>query len=418
MKKTAAVLMSCGIASAGLLAPLTTATASAAQKVTISYMLWDQNQVPAIDKIVTAFEAKYPDIQVKVVLTPWAQYWTKLQAGAQGGNLPDVFWINPSNFQMYASNGMLMPLTSEVKSGKINLSNYPKATTTPYIYKNVPYAVPSQFDAVGLWYNKALFQAAHVSFPNASWTWASVISAAKKLSDKSKGVWGIAAAEGDQENYFDTIYQNGGQVISTNKKKSGYDTPASIGGLQYWTNFINKYHVSPTLQQMTDTTPLQLFESGKVAMLYGGSWHAVELSQIPYMAKNADVTVLPKGKKRATITNPLGNVIAHNTPYPTQAKEFVDFLGTKKASQLLAGAVIPSFNGTQQIWVKSIPEFHLQSFLDEMKYAVPLPTSKETSNWRNLEPQYLNPAWTGSESIQLAATQLAQAMNSQLALEH
>ena len=114
------------------------------------------------------------------------------------------------------------------------------------------------------------------------------------------------------------IPQNNGYVISPDGKKSGYDLPATIEGtppdrtrpghgptspeqaaprppaapppgpragpgrpacrLQFWTDLINKYHVSPTLQ-MTDTEPNQMFGAGKVAMYYGDSWGRVHRLQ-------------------------------------------------------------------------------------------------------------------------------------------
>jgi multiple sugar transport system substrate-binding protein len=39
--------------------------------------------------------------------------------------------------------------------------------------------------------------------------------AAKKLSDPAKGVYGVGAALDSQQNFYNTIFQAGGNVIST-----------------------------------------------------------------------------------------------------------------------------------------------------------------------------------------------------------
>lgn len=417
MKARPITLMLAAATTAGTLISPSVGTALAGGKVQLSYTIWDANQAPAMKLIMKQFEQKYPNVQVTLQVTPWAQYWTKLQTEAQGGTLPDVFWMNGPNFQLYAANGMLKPLGNDPG---INKSNYPSSLVKLYSYQGDLYGVPKDFDTVGLWYNKALFNAAHVPLPNSTWTWDSVVSAAKKLTNAKKGVYGIAAFEEGQEEYYDTIFQNGGYVISSDGKKSGYALPATIQGIQFWTNLINVDHVSPTLQQMTDTDPWSMFQSGKIAMIYGGDWNAAALEQSAYAKANIDVTVLPKGKVRATVIHGLGNVVAANTKHPTEALDFVNFLGSKQAAmdQASTGTVIPAFNGTQAAWVKAIPYWHMQIFLDELKYAVPYPVSKNTSAWQTAEPNFLNNAWTGKQTVQQASDALAAFMNQKLAKEH
>lgn len=46
-------------------------------KVTLTYAIWDVNQAPAMKDIAKKFLEKNPNIQVKVEVTPWEQYWTK-----------------------------------------------------------------------------------------------------------------------------------------------------------------------------------------------------------------------------------------------------------------------------------------------------------------------------------------------------
>ena len=244
-------------------------SSASAGKVSLSYGVWDATQVPAMQKIIAAFEAQNPAITVTIQQTPWADYWTKLQAAASGGSAPDVFWMNGPNFQLYAANHVLRPLTGLHPDTSV----YPSALAQLYQYQGVQYGLPKDFDTVGLWYNKAIFDAAGVAYPTAAWTWADFQAAAKKLTDPAKGVYGVGANLEGQENYYDTIYQAGGYVISPDGKKSGYADPAGIAGLKFWTDLVAAKE-SPSLKQMTDTAPLNLFESGKLAMYWGGSWDA------------------------------------------------------------------------------------------------------------------------------------------------
>ncbi|TCP22338.1 carbohydrate ABC transporter substrate-binding protein (CUT1 family) [Scopulibacillus darangshiensis] len=392
---------------------------SGSSKVTLRYGIWDKNQKPAMQKIVDEFQKKHPEINVKIEVTPYDQYWTKLETAATGKSLPDVFWMNGPNFIKYSSNDMLMPINNLTKKDKVNLGNYPKALVNLYTFKGKTYGIPKDFDTIGLFYNKKLFDEAHIPYPDETWDWDKLKAAAKKLTNKEKGVWGIAARMENQAGFYNTIYQNGGYVISDDKKKSGYDQPETIGGLKFWIDMI-KDGSSPTQAQMTETTPSALFESGKVAMIYDGSWMQIEYEQNEYTKDKVDVAPLPKGKKKANIIHGLANVVAANTQHKKEAQEFLAFLGSKKASliQAKSGTVIPAYNGTQKLWVKSNPNVNLQVFIDSAKYAVPLPSSKNTSKWWDDETKILNKAWGLEIPVDEAAKTLAKKMNKDLAEEH
>jgi multiple sugar transport system substrate-binding protein len=391
---------------------------SSGSNVTLRYGIWAQEQQPAMQQIVDAFKKTHPNIDVKIEVTPWDQYWTKLEAAATGGSLPDLFWINAANFTKYASNGILMDLSDKIKGDNIEMSNYPQSLVDLYTLNGSHFGIPKDFDTIGLWYNKELFDKASIPYPDDSWDWAKIHEVAKKLTNPDQGVWGIASQVASQEGYYNTIFQNGGYVISDDKKTSGFDKPEAIEALKFWTDFIAEKS-SPTLRQMTDTLPETLFESGKVAMLYAGSWNQVIFSQNEYTKDKVDVAVMPKGKERSTVIHGLSYVIDSKTKHPKEAWEFEKFLGSKEAALIQAetGTVIPAFNGTQDPWVKSNPKFNLQIFVDETKYSKPYPVSVETKKWQQSETDNFNKAWAEQISIDDAAKQVAKEMNTILEAE-
>lgn len=387
-------------------------------KVELTYGIWDATQQPAMQHIVDAFEATHPSIKVKVQLTANKEYWTKLQADATSGSAPDVFWMNGPNAQLYESNGMLLPLSDKLAANGVNLADYPSGLVKLYEYNGKQYGIPKDFDTVGLWYNKKLFDAAGVKYPDDTWTWETLRNAARKLTDASKKQYGILAPAFGQENYYNTIFQAGGSIISADGKSSGYDQPAATAGLKFWTDLI-KDGSSPSLKSMTDTFPSQFFESGKVAMYYGGSWNSSAFAKNNALKNDIDVAVLPQGTKRAVVIHGLANVAYAKTKHPKEATAFLGFLGSKQAAEIGAkeSGVIPAFNNTQQAWVDATPEFHLKAFMDEVPYAVQYPTSKNTSVWNNQEATTFAPAWEGKTDVEAAAKEMAGLMNTALSKE-
>ena len=72
----------------------------AGKRCTLSYALWDQEQVPAMQQTIDEFKQTHPNIDVKIQVTPWDDYWTKLQTSATGGSAPDVFWMTLAYFKL------------------------------------------------------------------------------------------------------------------------------------------------------------------------------------------------------------------------------------------------------------------------------------------------------------------------------
>ncbi len=377
-------------------------TPAHADQITLTYAIWDNNQLPAHQKIMEAFQAQHPDIKVDVQVIPWGDYWNKLQTAVAGGSAFDVFWMNGPNFPVYASKGVLMDLQDRMDKDKIDLSVFPESLIKLYSYQGHAYAFPKDFDTIGLYYNKDLFDAAGVSYPTDKWTWDDLQAAAKKLT--KPGVWGFAATViDDQAGYWNFIYQNGGSVISPDGSKILLDQPAACDAIKYLYSFVQDGS-SPDGATMTASNPTtELFPGGKIAMITAGSWMAKTFKEAKL---NVDVAPLPMGKERATIIHGLGNVMWSGTKYPDAAWELVKFLGSQEAEKILAdsGTVIPAYKGLQENWVKSIPNMHLQYFLDELSYSVPYPTAAQGMEWNTKVAEVLGDVWTGNRPIDSACT--------------
>ena len=356
---------------------------------TLTYAIWDQVQEPAMKKIISAFEKDHPDVNVKIQLTPYASYFTKLQTAMTGGSGPDVFWMNGPNIQLYSANGQLASLSD------VDTSKYPKALVDLYSYNGTVYGAPKDFDTIGVWYNKTLFQQAGLDAPAKGWTWDDYLADAKALTNASGGVYGSAAALAGQENYYDTIAQAGGEVINSAGTKSGFGSDAALKGVDFWVDQI-KDGVSPTLAQMTDTTPQDMFTSGKIGMFWSGSWSAAAFDDMPDFKDQVAVAPLPEGPDgNESVIHGLANVANAKSKNLDAAKEFAVFASGEKAADIMGstGTVIPAYSDTQTAWVDSMKEFDLSTFIDAQDSAVPYPVSANTAAWNTVEADILSQVW-------------------------
>ena len=385
------------------------------RKASITYGFWSADQEPAMEAIREAFQEENPNIEVSFEITPWSEYWTKLEASAMGGAMPDTFWMHANRFANYVTNDVLMDLTDL----DVDYSDYKKEILSLYTYKNGYYAVPKDFDVVGLFYNKELFDNAGLSYPDHSWTWDELVSAAETLNDPEKGIYGFAAPDTNHQGYFSVIYQNNGSVLDREARISHMNDPETIEAIQFWKDFIDAKGVSPTQEQMADTDAMTLFTSGKVAMLFLGSWKITGLAENEAIKDKFDVAVLPRGKIQATIMNGLGYSGSATTKNPEAVQTFLSFLGTEEAARLQGfhGAAIPAFKGQETSWLRTFPQYNVTSFIEMAKYGIPLPTSLSKSKWEPVMESYMRKTQAGQISVDEACNSIAEEMNTYLEQE-
>ena len=126
-------------------------------KDSLEVVIWDNNQQKGLQQICDLFTEE-TGIKVDVQVKEWDSYWTLLEAGASGGDMPDVFWMHSNNSQMYMKNNKLLKLDDYIeKSDKVDMSNYMSEITELYTYDGSYYAVPKDYDTIALWYNKKMF---------------------------------------------------------------------------------------------------------------------------------------------------------------------------------------------------------------------------------------------------------------------
>lgn len=384
-------------------------------KVTLTFGLWDKYQEPIMREIADKFEAENPNIKIDIQLTPFGQYWTKLEAAATGEVLPDIFWMNGPNIVKYASNGILLPIGDKVKEDNIDLSAYPESLVSLYTVDDKLYGIPKDWDLTALWYNKKIFDEKGVEYPNENWTWNDMVEAARKLTDKEKGVYGIAARPDTQEGLYNSIPQSGGFIISEDRKKSGYNSPEAIEGTKIWLDLI-KEGLSPTIEEMSDTSEIDMFKAERIAMINAASWDVPVFMENELIKDHIDLTVMPLIKERAAVIHGLSNVISANTKHPEEAWQFVKFLGGKEANEIWAksGVVIPARMDVLDTWKETHPNLNLQAYIDELEYSIVYPTSKNTPKWNDIEINYIKQIWAGKISVEDGLEKIREEMDKAL----
>lgn len=389
-------------------------------KLTVA--IWDSNQEPGLKEIMNDF-TKETGVEVDIQVTPWGDYWTMLEAATQGGDMPDVFWMHSDQIATYAQyDDILLNLSDKIeKSDKIDLNNYPENLVN--IYKNEAgdqLAIPKDIDTCAVWYNKTMFDEAGIPYPTSDWTWEDFREIAKKLTNPEKNQYGTSIKPGSyQESWYSTIYAYGGEVISEDKTKSGFDNPKTIEAMQLIENII-KDGSMPDYTVVAENNTEELMMAGTVAMTFQGSWMIPDMASNDFIKENCDIAPLPKGPNGTkSISNGLGWAASAQGEHTEEAWQLIEYLGSKEAQQKQAelGVTMAAYEGVSDAWKNSHPEFNMQAYLDMLDDAQAYPSSKNTQVWYQVLMERMVDGFSGAKPMDQVCKDFAVEMNQFLAEE-
>jgi multiple sugar transport system substrate-binding protein len=165
--------------------------------------------------------------------------------------------------------------------------------------------MPATYVGLVLYYNKAMFDAAGIAYPDETWTRDTLTEVATALTKDSAGVssgaagfnpddivqWGVTHNLG----YGMAVHtwNNGGELISADQTKCLMTEPVTVEVFDWFDKLLHEQRANPTPAQLQGLpNPLQV---GKVAMSMDGTWN------IDYYVANLDfdwdIAPVPLGNK-------------------------------------------------------------------------------------------------------------------------
>lgn len=308
-----------------------TSDSSAAGVTTIHYLTFSAapDHLKDLQDIVNTFEAANPTIKVSVQTAPYSDYFTQLQTSIAGDTAPDTFELDYQNFVTYAQGGSLADLAGPAANDKSwDPSVLSQSAMAAFTNGGKQFALPESFSTVVLIYNKAMFDAAGLSYPTANWTWADETAAARKLTNKAKGLYGDFQPVTFNE-FYKSVDQAGGSFLSADGKSATFNSSQGLAAANW---LIGKPGATmPTLTAIGNTPDFDtnLFKSGKLAMWHNGNWQFDTLKDVKF---GWDVVVEPGDTQKASAVFENAVAVSAKSNHQDAAFKWLDFLTTSQQS--------------------------------------------------------------------------------------
>jgi len=284
-------------------------------------------EAKALQAAVATWNGQHPDEKVELQFNGGNDSaLQKTLAGFTAGNFPDVAYEYGSSAAQLARQPKLVDLTDQVQAPSIDWNDFYLSGREAATVDGKVVGVPALIDNLSLVYNKKLFADAGVAPPDASWTWEDFRAAAQKLTDPATKSYGWAYVNDGSEDtvwrYLAMLWQAGGELLNSDNTAPAFDSPAGKAALQQ----LEDMAVTDKSVYLDNGNGnyLNLFNSGKIAMLWTGPWDLSSInSDISY-----GVTILPGYQgNHETISGPdLYLLFDHSSARSKAAFDFVAWL--------------------------------------------------------------------------------------------
>jgi multiple sugar transport system substrate-binding protein len=348
--------------------------------------------IAVLQEAITSWNADNPAIQVVVEVTP--EYWTKIPTAFSAGTAPDIIYDTiTETTSTFAELGMYLSLDDYIaNSTSIKPADFVQGIWNTAVWNGHTWVIPYNWSNIGVVYNKDMFDAANVAYPQAGWTWDDFLATAQALTkdtndDGTPDQYGFYDDSWPYLGIFPFILSNGGQILSTDKSTVIADSPEGMEAITFYIDLVRNYHVAPTAPELGENT--NPFATGVVAMQLTRSWAPATFKDIAPNLKFG-VTSVPMKVKRINYFEGAGFGINSKSLYPDQTWQVLEFLAGETHQKKMADLQIyfPVRNSVlnQVQWNDA-----LKAFLDEAQYGLDL---QVVSQWETLTSNFF--FWLGT----------------------
>lgn len=340
---------------------------SAQDGVTISYQLWDTNQLPAYQACADAFQAANPGITVAIEQLGWDDYWTGISTGFISGEAPDVFTNHLAKYPEFVALGQLVDIQPLVERDAVATDIYYPGLADLWTRDGGRYGLPKDWDTIAVVYNADLLEAAGIDpAVMADWTWnledgGSFLETIAALTIDANGNNGLSP-DFDKENVVQYGFVpdgNGGAYGQTqwspltaslgwtyNNGVWGdeyyYDDPRFIDTVQWWADLALEYGYAPSFEEISSLGGTTLFQAGNIGLTMNGSWMIGTFLASDFPVGFGRLPAGPEGRK--SMFNGLADSIYVGTPHLEESWSWVKFLASADCQNIVgeSGVVFPA----------------------------------------------------------------------------
>jgi multiple sugar transport system substrate-binding protein len=259
---------------------------------------------------IKAFKAKYPDVNLKC--TEGGLNDQQFLTAVQGGNPPDLIYMDRGKVGTYAARGAIQPMDTCISKAGIDMSNFRDAAVQQVTFNGKPYGVPEFFNVVMVVINNKVAKEAGVSVDDIDTSkWDQLKTANTAMLKKSGNKITRIGFDPKLPEFLPLWAKiNGADIISADGKTSNLDDPKVAEALTFGRDLIQAHGKASDFFAARDALSADFFGAGNpIAKDVLGAFPIEQffLNVLAGSSPNVDITVkAPKTKDGQDVTYATG----------------------------------------------------------------------------------------------------------------
>lgn len=245
-------------------------TSSDSPTKVVFWDLFSGNDGAVMTEMVNEFNKEHPSIKVEKITQEWGEYYTKLTTSVLGNKAPDLGISHATRVMQLEHEGVIQPMGEIAEANGINFDDLSENAVNSTIIEGTNYAVPLDYHAFLLFYNKKLLGDLNLlndeGIPEFN-SYEEFISLLEKVKEGNPDITPLALrGQGTHPlRLWYTFYkqQGGGDIYSSTDAKATIDKEIGKNSLEAVYDLYNTYKVVPPKIENID----EMFQSGKAAFM-------------------------------------------------------------------------------------------------------------------------------------------------------
>ena len=295
--------------------------------VTLRFSWWGSDvRHKMTEKLIEAFEAENPNINIEGEYGDWSGYWDKLATQVASQDAPDIIQMDAAYLGEYSERGALLELKD------VDLSKFDQPVADSGKVDGKQYAVTSGVNAMVVMANPALVSASGVALPDdKTWTWDDLDSTAAAITKASgEKVWGSGQVNSDAA--ANLWFRQHGKSLFTSDGKLGFEESDLAEWYEYQARMRDSKAVPPASVITEDATAsidqqglstgrfaMNMYWSNQLGALSKASGQDLEIRRPPSVEGKAS-------EAQQFYKSSMFWSASSRTKHPVEAQKFIDFV--------------------------------------------------------------------------------------------
>ncbi|HZG35983.1 MAG TPA: ABC transporter substrate-binding protein [Gaiellaceae bacterium] len=230
---------------------------------------------PFMRDMVTQFNTEHENINVKMVVQQWGDYYQKVPTAVASGRGPDVGVMHVDTLATNAARNVIIPLDDLAESLQLQEGDFAQTIWDAGMYKDQRYGIPLDMHPLGFYYNTQHLEKAGVSeVPMTR-------EAHDEALEKLKGA-GIAQPFWQSSTwpahlmFMSLLWQFGGELYNEDSSEATWNSDAGVQALEWQVNLVKEGY-SP--KNVANDADYIAFKNEKNSFHWDGIWQTQDLAK-------------------------------------------------------------------------------------------------------------------------------------------